>query len=39
MISWDKLVVMKILSYTEANSIDIEEAERLELATNIYMGN
>ena len=38
MIPWDKLVVMRILSHTEANSIDIEEVERLELAARIYLG-
>jgi hypothetical protein len=36
MIAWDEIIARHVLSYTEAQTISSEDAERLESAMRIY---
>jgi hypothetical protein len=38
MIDYDFLIISKVLSYTEAEKIDVEEIERLEIKAKLWHG-
>lgn len=38
MIQFDFLIVSRVISYTEAERLDIEELERMETAAKIWQG-